>query len=208
MSIAKKSAVFLSTVALSLLAIPGMEIHTGLAYAQSAGVTAGDVSLSGVVLLEDHLLELQKKLGPPACIIRDTDSSRTVYIYRGSDRSFISFVLNTAQAHVDHDRINAMGMSNLLNLPQTCQKSVPASSALLSIQAPSQDELRLGASTDQITGTYGQPKEIKKDGSRIRMTYSREHDLYHLLVWTFNFDNNHLTDWTVEAFLLFYEVEG
>lgn len=208
MSIAKKSAVFLSTVALSLLAIPGMGIHPGLAYAQSAGVKAGDVSLSGVVLLEDHLLELQKKLGSPACILTDTDSSRTVYIYRGSDRSFISFVLNTAQAHVDHDRINAMGMSNLLNLPPACQKSIPASSALLPIQAPSQNELRLGASIDQITGAYGQPEEIKKEGSRIKMTYSRDHDLYHLLVWTFNFDNNRLTDWTVEAFPFFYEVGG
>jgi hypothetical protein len=208
MSIAKKSGTFLYIVTLSILAIPGMGIGTGLSYAQSAGVTAGDVSLSGIVLLEDHLLDLQKKLGSPACIITDTDSSRTIYIYRGSDRSFISFVLKTAQGHVDHDRINAMGMSNLLKLPPACQKSIPASSVLVPIQAPSPDELRLGASIDQITGTYGQPEEIKKEGSHIRLTYSRDQDLYHQLVWTFNFDNNHLTDWTVEAFPVFYEVGG
>jgi hypothetical protein len=208
MSIAKKSRLFLSAVTPSLLAILGMGIGTGLCYAQSAGVTAGDVTLSGIVLLEDHLLDLQKKLGSPACIITETELSRTVYIYRAGDRSFFSFVLNTARAHIDYDRINAMGMSNLLKLPPACQKSIPASSALLPIQAASQDGLRLGASIDQITGTYGQPEEIKKEGSHLRMTYSRDQGLNHHLVWTFNFDNGHLTDWTVEAFPVFYELGG
>lgn len=185
-----------------------MGMAISLSYAQSAGLMGDEVILSGVVLLEDHLAELQKKLGAPACVISDADHARTVYIYQGRDRSFFRFVLNTSKTHVDHDRVSAMGMSNLMHLPQECQRSIPASRTLIPIQPSSQDGIRLGTTPDQITRTYGQPEEVRKEGSHVQMTYSRDQGYNHHLVWTFNFDNDHLTDWTVEAYPVFYELGG
>lgn len=208
MSIAKNPARLITILTVPILAIFTMGTGGSLSYAQSAGVMGNEVILSGVVLLEDHLEELQKKLGSPACVIADTDHARTVYIYQGRDRSFFRFVLNTSQAHVDHDRINAMGMSNLMHLPPECQRSIPASGTLIPIQPSSQDGLRLGTTADNITRSYGQPEEVSKEGSHIQLTYGRDQGSNHHLVWTFNFDDGHLTDWTVEAYPVFYELGG
>ena len=208
MSIAKNPAKLITILILFLLTPFTMGAATSLSYAQSGGIMGNEVTVSGVMLLEDHLTELQKKLGSPACIVTDADHARTVYIYRGSDRSFFSFSIRTSQAHVDHDRVNAIGMSNLVNLPQECQRSIPASSAVIPIRPSSQNGIQLGTSLNQVIGTYGQPKEIRTQGSLIRIIYSRPQGYNHHLVWTFNFDNEHLTDWTVEAFPVFYELGG
>lgn len=194
------------TVSICALLVMGGGITP--AYAESDTTISGEVVLSGVVLLEHHATELQEKLGKPTCLVQKSDPSRTIYIYRATDGSFVSFSLETSRAHVDHDRIIAIGMTRTLTLPSECQKMIPASHGVVPLQRDSLETFRLGTSVDHITQQYGQPEDVTKDGTHVRMTFSRTQAPNHYIVWTFDFDHDRLIGWTVEAFPIFFEVAG
>lgn len=178
------------------------------AYADSDTTILEQVVLSGVVLLEHHATELQEKLGQPTCLVQKSDPSRTIYVYRASDGSFVSFYLNTSRAHVDHGRIIAIGMTRSLTLSSECQKMIPASHGVVPLQRDLLGTFQLGTSVDHITQQYGQPEDVTKDGTRVRMTFSRTQAPNHFIVWTFDFEHDQLIGWTVEAFPIFFEVAG
>lgn len=173
-----------------------------------AQASSEDIVFSNIVLIEDRLEDVQRKLGSPACIVPEIDPSHTAYIYQAPDGLLMSFSLNTVSAHVDHDRITAFRVVPPRKIPAECRKAITASHVISPIPGPVHEGPQIGASLESVMDQYGKPETIEKDGAHIRATFSRSLFPNHHLIWTCDFEHDRMTEWSVEAFPVFFELPG
>ncbi len=167
-----------------------------------------DVEVASITVVKSQEATLTEMLGSPSCQIPSADSRTLTSVYAQPNGETLHVVVNRDPSHVYFQLVESLVMSFHPQSNQGCQGVVRPVGSRTGLSLETGKGIRLGDSLNRVIASYGAPAEQHREGHMTRLKYVQDAGIDRHLEWTLVFQGNHLTQWTVEAYPVFYEVGG
>lgn len=168
-----------------MLVLTGLIVFGFTALAGAAAVGPSDWELATVVAGHDTAPEVEKKLGPTACLVPNSTGDTISYLYNVAGAKGPNYLRLDVNGHV-----GAITVSQDPPIVGVCYAPMR-----VSLSVKTGKGLELGATLDDVMKLYGEPTERFVVGPMARFRYVAMYDRPY--EWDLVFRNGRLVEWTV-----------